>query len=114
MKISGGALRRGIPVERQERRWELVAGQRILLVVLFAWSLLMIVSDIWRVVQPLGSFGFYANNDGLIYNGAAFVRSLHRPVQRLCVGLPKSLLGLGTLYAHAGMDAAFPGTVAYL
>ena len=28
----------------------------------------MIVPDLWRVVQPLGSFGFYANNDGLIYN----------------------------------------------
>src|SRR6478735_4588805 len=27
-----------------------------------------IVPDLWRVVQPLGSFGFYANNDGLIYN----------------------------------------------
>ena len=28
----------------------------------------MIVPDLWRVVQPLGSFGFYANDDGLIYN----------------------------------------------
>ncbi len=44
------------------------AGQRILFVVLLAWALAMIVPDLWRVVQPLGSFGFYANNDGLIYN----------------------------------------------
>lgn len=35
---------------------------------LVAWGLVMIVPDLWRVVQPLGSFGFYANNDGLIYN----------------------------------------------
>jgi hypothetical protein len=46
----------------------LVAAQRILLVVLLAWALVMVVPDFWRVVQPLGSFGFYANNDGLIYN----------------------------------------------
>jgi hypothetical protein len=46
----------------------LIAGQRILLVSLLAWALVMIVPDLWRVVQPLGSFGFYANNDGLIYN----------------------------------------------
>ena len=46
----------------------MVAGQKILLVVLLAWALVMIVPDLWRVMQPLGSFGFYANNDGLIYN----------------------------------------------
>ena len=28
----------------------------------------MIVPDLLRVVQPLGSFGFYADNDGLIYD----------------------------------------------
>ena len=27
----------------------------------------MIVPDVLRVVQPLDSFGFYADNDGLIY-----------------------------------------------
>src|SRR6476646_12076310 len=46
----------------------LAACQRILLLVLLAWALVMIVPDLWRVVQPLGSFGFYANNDGLVYN----------------------------------------------
>jgi len=42
--------------------------QRILLIALLAWALVMIVPDLLRVVQPLGSFGFYADNDGLIYN----------------------------------------------
>jgi hypothetical protein len=41
---------------------------RILLSALLAWALLMIVPDLWRVVQPLSSFGFYADNDGLIYD----------------------------------------------
>jgi hypothetical protein len=41
--------------------------QRILLIVLLAWALVMIVPDVLRVVQPLGSFGFYADNDGVIY-----------------------------------------------
>ena len=30
------------------------------------WALAMIVPDFYRVYQPLGSFGFYANNDGII------------------------------------------------
>src|SRR5271167_2669718 len=30
----------------------------------------MIVPDLARIVIPLGSFGFYANNDGLIYDVA--------------------------------------------
>ncbi|MGB6905544.1 MAG: hypothetical protein WBE04_00310 [Methyloceanibacter sp.] len=38
----------------------------ILLFVLLAWALVMIAPDLWRVVQPLGSYGFTANNDGLI------------------------------------------------
>ena len=42
--------------------------QRLLLIVLLAWALAMIVPDVLRVVQPLGSFGFYADNDGMIYN----------------------------------------------
>ena len=42
--------------------------QRILLIVLLAWALVMIVPDVLRVVQPLGSFGFYADNDGAIYD----------------------------------------------
>ncbi len=42
--------------------------QRLLLIVLLAWALVMIVPDVLRVVQPLGSFGFYADNDGVIYD----------------------------------------------
>ncbi len=45
-----------------------MAFGRTLLIGLLFWALLMIVPDLVRVVQPLGSFGFYANNDGLIYD----------------------------------------------
>jgi hypothetical protein len=41
---------------------------RILLVVLMLWGLAMIVPDLVHVLQPLGSFGFYADNDGVIYD----------------------------------------------
>jgi hypothetical protein len=43
-----------------------LVGHRILLIVLLAWALLMIVPDLWRVVQPLGSFGFDTDNNGVI------------------------------------------------
>jgi hypothetical protein len=39
---------------------------RVLLVALTFWALAMIVPDFHRVYRPLGSFGFYANNDGVI------------------------------------------------
>jgi hypothetical protein len=39
---------------------------RILLVALTFWALAMVVPDFYRLYQPLGSFGFYANNDGII------------------------------------------------
>jgi hypothetical protein len=39
---------------------------RLFLMVFTLWALMMIVPDFYRLVQPLGSFGFYANNDGLI------------------------------------------------
>jgi hypothetical protein len=42
-----------------------IAG-RALLVALTFWALAMIVPDFYRLYQPLGSFGFYANNDGVI------------------------------------------------
>lgn len=41
---------------------------RILVVVLMLWGIAMIAPDLVRIAQPLGSFGFYANNDGLIYD----------------------------------------------
>jgi len=40
--------------------------RRILLVALTFWALAMVVPDFYRLYQPLGSFGFYANNDGVI------------------------------------------------
>jgi hypothetical protein len=39
---------------------------RVLLVALTFWALAMIIPDFYRLYQPLGSFGFYANNDGII------------------------------------------------
>jgi len=42
-----------------------IAG-RVLLVVFTFWALAMIVPDLYRLYQPLGSFGFYANNDGVV------------------------------------------------
>jgi hypothetical protein len=39
---------------------------RALLVALTFWALAMIIPDFNRLFQPLGSFGFYANNDGII------------------------------------------------
>lgn len=46
----------------------MMAPGRPLLMGLLLWALLMIVPDFVRVVRPLGSFGFYANNNGLIYD----------------------------------------------
>ena len=41
---------------------------RLLLILLTLWGLFMITPDLLRVVQPLSSFGFYADSDGQIYN----------------------------------------------
>jgi len=77
--------------------------QRILLIVLLAWALVMIVPDLLRVVQPLGSFGFYADNDGLIYNVTG---QLTRSPIRL-LGRPASETATSSLSAGR---AAFPTT----
>jgi len=42
-----------------------IAG-RTLLAALTLWALAMVIPDFYRLYQPLGSFGFYANNDGII------------------------------------------------
>jgi hypothetical protein len=47
------------------RSYRHIAG-RALLVALTFWALAMIIPDFYRLYQPLGSFGFYANNDGII------------------------------------------------
>ena len=77
--------------------------QRIPLIVLLAWALVMIVPDLLRVVQPLGSFGFYADNDGLIYNVTG---QLTRSPIRL-LGRPASATATSSLSAGC---AAFPTT----
>jgi hypothetical protein len=41
-------------------------ASRAVLVAITLWALAMIVPDLYRLVQPLGSFGFYSNNDGLV------------------------------------------------
>ncbi len=41
-------------------------ADRMLLLVLTVWALAMVVPDLYRLVRPLGSFGFHANNNGLI------------------------------------------------
>ena len=41
---------------------------RLLLIILTFWGLLMIVPDLLRITQSLGSLGFFANNDGLIFD----------------------------------------------
>jgi hypothetical protein len=42
------------------------SASRVLLMAFTIWALAMIIPDLYRLVQPLGSFGFYANNDGLV------------------------------------------------
>ncbi len=41
---------------------------RLLLIPLLIWGLVMVAPDLLAVVKPLGSFGFYVNNDGVIYD----------------------------------------------
>ena len=45
-----------------------MARGRPLLIGLLIWALLMIVPDLARVVRPLSSFGFYADNNGMVYD----------------------------------------------
>jgi len=40
----------------------------VVLAILLAWTLASMIPDFRRVVEPLGSVGFYANNDGLVYD----------------------------------------------
>jgi hypothetical protein len=99
---------------------------RLLLIALTLWGLVMIVPDLIRVVQPLGSFGFYANNDGLIYDvtgpfddeteSPAWKAGM-RPGDRLDLSrLRCSLKDLATcgyaLAALGGVQYVLPGRVA--
>jgi hypothetical protein len=49
---------------------------RVLLVVLTLWALAIVVPDLHRLRHPLGSFGFYANNDGVVTDVLAPFKSL--------------------------------------
>ena len=49
------------------RKGRTLAGRIVLTVVTF-WALLMVVPDFHRIIQPLASAGFAADNDGSIYN----------------------------------------------
>lgn len=51
---------------RMRSYWH-IAGHTLLMT-LTLWALAMVVPDFYRLYQPLGSFGFYANNDGIITN----------------------------------------------
>jgi hypothetical protein len=51
----------------QVRNGRIIAG-RIVLTAVTLWGLLMIVPDFHRVIEPLASTGFAANNDGWIYD----------------------------------------------
>ena len=50
------------------QRGQKITRARLLLIGLLLWGLAMIAPDLLRIAHPLGSFGFYANNDGLIYS----------------------------------------------
>jgi len=60
-----GFLHRIVENDDEMRSHRHIVG-RALLVAFTLWALAMIIPDFYRVYQPLGSFGFYANNDGII------------------------------------------------
>jgi hypothetical protein len=45
---------------------KLTVTGRVVLVVLTIWALVMIVPDLYRIYDPLASFGFSADNDGVV------------------------------------------------
>ncbi|HZP08856.1 hypothetical protein [Methyloceanibacter sp.] len=97
---------------------------RILVMLLALWGLAMIVPDLVRVVQPLGSFGFYANNDGLIYSvSGPFEDEQSSPAWRAGVRVgdridlerldcrPPDIASCGpALTALGGLDFVLPGS----
>ena len=56
------APRAGDPSRIKVRTW-----QKVVLLAAFAWALVVVVPDFSRLYWNLGSFGFSADNDGLIY-----------------------------------------------
>jgi hypothetical protein len=103
-----------------------VTCHRAFLLLLFIWALAMIVPDLARIGQPLGSFGFYANNDGLIYDVAGpFVDEAASPgrkaglrvgdridLQRMrCLPYDPAICG-SVLAVLGGIQYVIPGRVA--
>jgi hypothetical protein len=60
-----GLLHQIVENDDRMRSYSHIVG-RALLTALTLWALAMIIPDFYRLYQPLGSFGFYANNDGII------------------------------------------------
>lgn len=101
---------------------------RLLLIGLTLWGLAMIVPDLLRVAQPLGSLGFFANNDGLIYDpNGPFDDDASSPAWRAGVragdrlDLEKMRCRLGeiencgsALAVVGGVDFQLPGTAVTL
>ncbi|HVN34104.1 MAG TPA: hypothetical protein VMU96_02485 [Casimicrobiaceae bacterium] len=99
---------------------------RSVLVVLTVWALAMIVPDFARIGRPLGSFGFYANSDGLVFDVAGpFVDEAASPARKagLRVGdridlermrcLPYDAATCGSVLAIlGGLQYVIPGRVA--
>jgi hypothetical protein len=101
---------------------------RLLLIALSLWGLAMIVPDLVRVVQPLGSFGLVANNDGVIYDvvgpfpdeaSSPAWRAGIRPGDRLDLSRLNCLVGNlqacdDALAALGGVQYVLPGQTATL
>ena len=76
----------------------------IVLIALLLWGLAMIVPDLIRVIHPLGSFGFYANNDGVIYDVTGpFQDEISSPGIGIIAGFAVVLYAFGILF---GQDLA--------
>jgi hypothetical protein len=45
-----------------------ILSQRILLIPILVWAIIVIAPDLWQLVRPLGSLGFYVSNNGRIYD----------------------------------------------
>jgi hypothetical protein len=96
---------------------------RYLLVALTLWGLTMIVPDLLRVGQPLGSLGLFASGDGLVTEVArpfpseaaspawrAGIRTGDRlDLQAMRCSLDKLQNCSGTLVALGGIDYVLPG-----
>jgi hypothetical protein len=54
-----------VPMEHQRQRLSLL--QRGLLICALIWALMMILPDTYRLFRPVGTLGFSADNDGIIF-----------------------------------------------